>query len=122
LQVLAIFDKPDPLEGPFFEETIYVTPSQLSDDQQSAIRECALRAVRVLGLTQGPVHAEFRINEQGVWPLEVAPRRLAGFAREHFVLFQRSPTEIIGLEELLLRNAVEIGGGTGFEKNPLRAC
>src|SRR5260370_2777635 len=74
LRVLAIFDKPDPLEGPYFEETIYVTPSRLPEAQQREIEGCAAEAVRALGLSQGPVHAEFRINEDGVWPLEVAPR------------------------------------------------
>ncbi|MGH9866053.1 MAG: ATP-grasp domain-containing protein, partial [Candidatus Acidiferrales bacterium] len=57
LKILAIFDKPDPLEGPYFEETIYVTPSRLPDAQQSALRECAARAVHARGLTHGPVHA-----------------------------------------------------------------
>ena len=78
LRVLAIFDKPDPLEGPYFEETIYVTPSRLSQSDLRDIERCAMDAVRALGLTQGPIHAEFRINEQGVWPLEVAPRPIGG--------------------------------------------
>src|SRR6202162_365937 len=62
LKVLAIFDKPDPLEGPYFEETIYVTPSNLTESQQLAIQECAQDCVRAIGLTRGPVHAEFRIQ------------------------------------------------------------
>jgi len=74
LRVLAIFDKPDPLEGPYFEETIYVTPSRLRREQQDAIARCARDACRALGLIHGPVHAEFRVNENGVWPLEIAPR------------------------------------------------
>ena len=78
LRVLAIFDKPDPLEGPYFEETIYVTPSRLDGAQQREIERCAVDAVRALGLSQGPVHAEFRINDEGVWPLEVAPRPIGG--------------------------------------------
>ena len=78
LRVLAIFDKPDPLEGPYFEETIYVTPSRLDESQQHEIERCATEAVRALGLSQGPVHAEFRVNEEGVWPLEVAPRPIGG--------------------------------------------
>ena len=78
LRVLAIFDKPDPLEGPYFEETIYVTPSRLSGAELSEIERSARDAVRALGLTQGPVHAEFRVNEEGVWPLEVAPRPIGG--------------------------------------------
>src|SRR5215470_5955202 len=65
LRVLAIFDKPDPLEGPYFEETIYVTPSRLSDSEQNAISRCARQSVHALGLSHGPVHAEFRVNESG---------------------------------------------------------
>src|SRR6202521_2003490 len=68
LRVLAIFDKPDPLSGPFFEETIYVTPSRMPESEQHAIEQCTLDATRALGLSHGPVHAEFRINEDGVWP------------------------------------------------------
>src|SRR5712664_2347942 len=65
-RVLVIFDKADPLQGPFFEETIYVTPSRLADAQQEEIEKCAVDATRALGLSHGPVHAEFRINEEGV--------------------------------------------------------
>src|SRR6267378_3835710 len=78
LRVLAIFDKADPLEGPFFEETIYVTPSRLCEVQLGKIARCEVDAVRALGLSHGPVHAEFRVNEEGVWPLEVAPRPIGG--------------------------------------------
>ena len=78
LRILAIFDKPDPLEGPYFEETIYVTPSRLTEHEQRAIELAATDAIRALGLSHGPVHAEFRINEDGVWPLEVAPRPIGG--------------------------------------------
>jgi formate-dependent phosphoribosylglycinamide formyltransferase (GAR transformylase) len=106
LRVLAIFDKPDPLEGPFFEETIYTTPSRWPEAQQRQIEKCAADAVRALGLTQGPVHAEFRINENGVCPLEVAPRPIGGLCARA-LRFQSSATdEAIGLEELLLRHAV----------------
>ena len=78
LRVLAIFDKPDPLEGPYFEETIYVTPSRLPDAEQRAIEQCTRDAARALGLSHGPIHAEFRINDEGIWPLEVAPRPIGG--------------------------------------------
>src|SRR5258708_13409026 len=78
LRILAIFDKPDPLEGPYFEETIYVTPSRLPESAQQAIENCARDAARALGLSHGPIHAEFRINDNGVWPLEVAPRPIGG--------------------------------------------
>src|SRR5207247_11031587 len=78
LRILAIFDKPDPLEGPYFEETIYVTPSRLPESVQRAIEKCARDAARALGLSHGPIHAEFRVNDDGVWPLEVAPRPIGG--------------------------------------------
>lgn len=78
LEVLAIFDKPDPLEGPFFEETIYVTPSRVSRQIQSAIVEATRRAVRALELYHGPIHAEMRVNDDGVFMLEVAARPIGG--------------------------------------------
>jgi hypothetical protein len=78
LQTLAIFDKPDPLDGPFFEETIYLTPSRESAAIQQEIQAATQQAVRALGLTQGPVHAEMRVNEHGVWMLEAAARPIGG--------------------------------------------
>jgi len=110
-RVLAIFDKADPLEGPFFEETIYVTPSRLSEMQQKEIENCATAAVRALGLSHGPVHAEFRINEEGVWPLEVAPRPIGGLCARALRFVSSENDEAIGLEELLLRQAVEMPVG-----------
>ncbi|GAC1661701.1 MAG: ATP-grasp domain-containing protein [Candidatus Acidiferrum sp.] len=107
LRLLAIFDKPDPLEGPFFEETIYVTPSRLSVAKRSAIEKCAVDCVRALGLTQGPVHAEFRLNVEGVWPLEVAPRPIGGLCARALRFSLGGSGEPIGLEELLLRQALE---------------
>jgi biotin carboxylase len=76
LHVLAIFDKPDPLDGPFFEETIYVTPSSASDGEQSAIQEAIAGAAAAIGLRHGPIHAECRVNADAVFVLEVAPRPL----------------------------------------------
>jgi hypothetical protein len=110
LRILAVFDKPDPLEGPYFEETIYVTPSRLPETVQRAITKCAEDAVRALGLSQGPVHAEFRINEQGVWPIEVAPRPIGGLCALSLRFSFADETEPIGLEELLVRHALELPG------------
>ena len=70
LRPFAIFDKPEPLDGPFFEETIYVTPSDLPGDRQRAIVAHVQRAARALGLTTGPVHAECRIGAAGIFVLE----------------------------------------------------
>ncbi len=78
LTTLVIFDKPDPLTGPFFEETIYVTPSQLPEATQEKISRRVAEACRAYGLTTGPVHAELRINEQNAWILEVACRTIGG--------------------------------------------
>jgi hypothetical protein len=110
LNVLAIFDKPDPLEGPYFEETIYVTPSRLPESTQHAIKKCARDAVRALGLSHGPIHAEFRINGDGVWPLEVAPRPIGGLCARSLLFSLDGAIELIGLEELLVRHALELPG------------
>ncbi|HVB33994.1 MAG TPA: ATP-grasp domain-containing protein [Patescibacteria group bacterium] len=106
LRVLAIFDKPDPLEGPFFEETIYVTPSRLPAEAQAAIRECAERSVAALGLTHGPIHAEFRWNEEGPWILEIQPRPIGGLCARAL----RFGPERTSLEELLVRHALGLAG------------
>jgi biotin carboxylase len=107
LRVLAIFDKPDLLEGPYFEETIYVTPSRLPARMQKAIEECAGNAIRALGLTTGPVHAEFRVNESGPWVLEIAPRPIGGLCSRAL----RFGADGMSLEELLLRDALGMPGG-----------
>ena len=75
---LALFDKPDPLEGPFFEETIYVTPSMLDSATQTKIQQRVAQACNSYGLKTGPIHAELRINEQDAWILEVASRTIGG--------------------------------------------
>jgi biotin carboxylase len=106
LRVLAIFDKPDPLEGPFFEETIYVTPSRLPAAAQIAIRECAERSVAALGLAYGPIHAEFRVNERGPWVLEIQPRPIGGLCARAL----RFGPNRAGLEELLVRHALNLPG------------
>jgi biotin carboxylase len=95
LRVLAIFDKPDPLDGPFFEETIYTTPSRESADVQHAIIGTTEAAIRALGLTHGPIHAEMRVNARGVWMLEVAARPIGGLCAR----------TLPGLEDLILRHA-----------------
>jgi len=101
LHVLALFDKPDPLDGPFFEETIYVTPSRVPAGVQEAIASCAERAARALGLVEGPIHAELRYNDRGPWLIELAARPIGG--RCSAVLrFGDGVT----LEELILRHAL----------------
>jgi hypothetical protein len=109
LQVLAIFDKPDPLDGPFFEETIYLTPSAALADTQRAIVDGVTRAARALGLHHGPIHAECRVHGDRVYVLEVAARPIGGLCARA-LRFQRSaggdPRSATSLEELLLRHAL----------------
>jgi biotin carboxylase len=101
LHVLALFDKPDPLDGPFFEETIYVTPSRLDEPAQVRIAATTREACAALGLTEGPIHAELRLNERGPFVLEIAARSIGG-------LCSRTLTFGTGLslEELILCHAL----------------
>ncbi|HJQ64842.1 MAG TPA: ATP-grasp domain-containing protein [Gemmatimonadales bacterium] len=101
LHVLALFDKPDPLDGPFFEETIYVTPSRHPAAEQEALVACAAAAARALGLEVGPVHAELRLNARGPWLIELAARSIGG--RCSAVL--RFGNGKISLEEIVLGQA-----------------
>jgi hypothetical protein len=117
LGVLAIFDKPDPLEGPHFEESIYVTPSRLSSTQRQTIEASLLSSVRALGLTHGPVHGEFRLNEQGVWPIEIAPRPIGGLCARALRFVATDGRESFGLEELLLRHALEMPGAEALRES-----
>ena len=101
LRVLALFDKPDPLDGPYFEETLYVTPSRLPQAMQDEIAQTVQRACELAGLTSGPIHAEMRLNTDGVWLLELAARSIGG-------LCARVLRHALGmsLEELILRHAL----------------
>ncbi len=101
LTTLALFDKPDPLDGPYFEETLYVTPSRLPEEAQRRIRDEVARVCREAGLRHGPVHAEVRFNRHGVWFLEIAARSIGG-------LCARALTHVLGmsLEELILNHAL----------------
>lgn len=78
LEVLAVFDKPDPLEGPYFEETLYVTPSRLGSEVLAEVEAVTARAAQALGLREGPVHAELRVDGERVSVLELAARSIGG--------------------------------------------
>ena len=104
LHVLALFDKPDPLDGPFFEETIYVTPSAEPDATRDRIVGAVAEAARALGLHHGPVHAECRVNEDGVFVLEIAARPIGGLCARA-LRFRGRGDRVVSLEELLLRHA-----------------
>jgi biotin carboxylase len=101
LEVLAVFDKPDPLQGPYFEETIYVTPSRLPDDRRERVERAAAEAAKSLGLVEGPVHAELRLDGDGPVMLELAARSIGG-------LCARTLRFGLGtsLEELILKHAL----------------
>jgi biotin carboxylase len=101
LQPIAIFDKPDPLEGPFFEETIYVTPSRETATVQAALIETTAQAAAALGLRHGPVHAELRYNDQGAWILEVHARPIGGLCARAIRMADGIP-----LEEVILVHAL----------------
>jgi hypothetical protein len=116
LRILAIFDKPDPLEGPYFEETIYVTPSRLAETQQATISKSFADATRALGLMNGPVHGEFRLNQQGVWPIEVAARPIGGLCARALRFVIEGNPEPVGFEELLLRHTLDLPGKQGLRE------
>lgn len=78
LEVLAVFDKPDPLDGPAFAETIYVTPTRLAAQDTDAVIAAAASACRALGLAHGPVHAEIRVRAGRASVIEVAARTIGG--------------------------------------------
>src|SRR5262249_44017350 len=96
LHVLAIFDKPDPLDGPYFEETIYVTPSKALAPEQREIESSVGRAAAALGLYHGPVHAECRVNGAGVYVLEVAARPIGGLCART-IRFERGNGSVMTL-------------------------
>lgn len=105
LHTLAMFDKPDPLDGPFFEETIYVTPSRADAAVQLRIQEVVARAAQAIGLHHGPVHAECRVNSRGVYVMEVAARPIGGLCAKALRFVQPGEPPV-GLEHLLLRLAL----------------
>ena len=101
LEVLAVFDKPDPLDGPFFEETYYITPKSFSKDTQKELKQTVFEACHAYGLKEGPIHAECRINDNGVWIIEVAARTIGGMCGRLLSLGTG-----YSLEELVLLHAM----------------
>jgi formate-dependent phosphoribosylglycinamide formyltransferase (GAR transformylase) len=101
LELLAVFDKPDPLVGPYFEETIYVTPSRLDPKMLARVQDVAARACAAIGLVEGPVHAELRVDGDRVWVIEVAARSIGGLCARA-LRFGAG----IALEEVILRHAL----------------
>jgi Biotin carboxylase len=106
LQTFAIFDKPDPLDGPFFEETIYVTPSTLDPAMQERVVRQVARAASALGLEHGPVHAECRVSADGLYILEMAARPIGGLCSKVLRFSGVPGIAVASLEDVLLRHAV----------------
>ncbi|MGH9486329.1 MAG: ATP-grasp domain-containing protein [Terriglobales bacterium] len=110
LNRFALFDKPDALEGPYFEETIYLTPSSLPSEQRALIWDMVEAAARAAGLGPGPIHAEIRLDGDTAYVLEIAPRSIGGLCGRALRFRRASSTgpdgRLISLEELLLRAAI----------------
>ena len=104
LEVLAVFDKPDPLEGPYFEETLYVTPSRLPAAVLDDVEAVTARAADALGLREGPVHAELRVDGERVSVLELAARSIGGLC-SRALRFGAG----VSLEQVILRHALSLG-------------
>ena len=115
LEVLALFDKPDAMHGPTFEETLLITPSRLEQHVQDAVSSTVQRAVHALGLQHGPVHAEARLNGDGVWMVELAPRTVGGLCSRS-LRFSGGDS----LEALVIRNALSLGSTVSRMPEPAR--
>ncbi len=103
LDLLAVFEKPEPMDGPFFEETYYVFPAPLSAETERRILAALSAACAAYGLTQGPVHAELRLAGDQVWIIELASRTIGGQCARllEMALGQK-------LESIVLRNALGV--------------
>jgi len=110
LTTLAIFDKPDAEDGPFFPETILITPSRLDDRAQTECRRVAAAALAAIGITHGPVHVEMMVDGERVRVIEIAARSIGGLCSRSLNFGLLGTT----LETLILRNAI------GMEKPELR--
>jgi biotin carboxylase len=124
LQVLALFDKPDPLDGPVFEETLYVTPSRRAASDQRRLAEAVAAAARALGLETGPVHAELRWSPtEGPVLIEMAARPIGGLCARS-LRFESG----LSLEDVVVRHALgadvapaRITGAAGVMMIPIPA-
>lgn len=96
--LLSLFDKPEPMNGPYFEESYYITPGRQSEQLQQDIIEEVSKCCRAYGLTHGPIHAEARITEKGIFLIEMASRTIGGQCAQliEYVLAKK-------LEEIIIR-------------------
>ncbi|MGH3182272.1 MAG: ATP-grasp domain-containing protein, partial [Streptosporangiaceae bacterium] len=128
LQRFALFDKPDPLEGPYFEESLYVAPSRLETDQRALIWDMVEAAARAAGLGPGPIHAEIRLDDSTqasaghptAYVLEIAARSIGGLCAQALRFRRPGQKELIALEELLIRGALGQPVGA-WEREPAAA-
>lgn len=122
LNTLALFDKPDPLDGPYFEESYYISPSRLSSDVQKEITDTVAAACRAYGLQQGPVHAELRIDANNkAWVMEIAARTIGGECARLVELATGQKLEKLVLAQLLNLPlpSIEFKGGAGVLMIPI---
>lgn len=102
LHVLVIFEKPDPLVGPFFAETIYVTPPHLTDSQLEALHSVIQKCIRALSINNGPLHLELRLTSANDWvPIDIASRSIGGNCSNALAFASNT-----SLEELIIQNAL----------------
>lgn len=104
LHVLALFDKPDPMEGPYFPETYYVTPSRLPTEIQSEVQQNVQDGAQALGLSRGPVHAELRLNQNGIFIVEIAARSIGGYCSKVLRFEDDHSLESVILQQALGRD------------------
>ncbi len=97
LKKIVIFDKPVEYKHPYFEESIYITPSELSSEAEKRVVSIVDKACKKIGLEDGPVHVEFKINENQIFIIEINPRMIGGLCSRclSFGLFKVSLEEII---------------------------
>ncbi|MCK4742340.1 MAG: ATP-grasp domain-containing protein [Sulfuriflexus sp.] len=122
LNTLALFDKPDPLNGPYFEESYYISPSRLSDDVQKEITDTVAAACQAYGLRQGPVHAELRIDANNkAWVMEIAARTIGGECARLVELATGQKLEKLVLADLLNLPlpSIKFKGGAGVLMIPI---
>ncbi|MGH9471806.1 MAG: ATP-grasp domain-containing protein [Terriglobales bacterium] len=106
LQRFVLFDKPDPLEGPFFEETVYLAPSRLEVEQRALIWDMVEAAARAAGLCSGPIHAEIRLDGSNAYVLEIAARSVGGYCGRVLRFTRPGQPQTVSLEQVLLRGAL----------------
>ena len=96
LNKIIIFDKPINYKEPYFEESIYIAPTEIPDETQKEVVNLIGKACKELGLENGPVHVEFKIHKNEIFIIEINPRMIGGLCSRclSFGLFKTSLEEI----------------------------